>query len=164
MEHDTEHEYVPKLFVTLTDKHGRQHENHIRDVERFFIRLSRVTGTHLKCTVGGGVVDSHTHAVVYTLNNEQQRFDERIGKFQKWKVWEYKTCNDLGFQTWDWERSGVDGWKTLDYIARVDHTYQDTFYLCPKKKSVCRKGKCPYQGIVLNSYNYNMHTNRSETA
>lgn len=164
MEHRENDNYVPKLFVTLTDKHHRDHEKHIRDVERFFVVLSRVTGTHLRIPVGGGVTDTHTHAIVYTLREEEERFDQRISKFQKWKVWEFKTCNDLGFQIWDWEKAGEDGFKTLNYITRVDHTFQSTFHICPKKKSACRKGRCPHQGIVLREYNYNMHTNRSETA
>lgn len=139
--------WTPVLWITLTDRNGRNHEQHIRDVERFLTVLSRRIGVHLKCLVGGDKVwNVHTHVAVLIPNDELAKFSKRRHRFNKSYVWEFKTCNKLGFQEWDWERSGPDGWITYNYIQKVEHNFQSIITVCPMKKSCCRNHCCPHHG------------------
>lgn len=142
-------DWKPVKFITLTDTNGKAHEQHIAEVKRFFTVMSWRIGVHPRVLVGG---DSgwniHSHGALLIHKTELARYQQKLDRFNRSKVWEFKTCNGLGFQDWDKDRAGEDGWMTFDYLNKPEHNYQAMLSFCPKKKSQCRKGNCPHHGTT----------------
>ncbi len=142
-------DWTPVKFITLTDRNGRAHDEHIEDVKRFFTVFGWRLGVHCRVLVGGDSKwNVHSHGGLLIHNTELTRYEEKLHRFARSRVWEWKTCNGLGFQDWNEELAGENGWKTFDYLMKQEHDYQAVFSFCPKKKSACRKGNCPHHGNV----------------
>ena len=127
---------TPVLFITLTEPNATPFGLHKENVRTFLHRLSHKTKSHL--FVRGTMSEtenSHSHLIVEIPTSELEGFNNRLPRFQSFKIWGKK---HKWFQRFDPSRA--EG--CFHYVDRHEgEAFEENF--CPKQSSACRSGFCP---------------------
>ena len=129
--------FTPVLFVTLTEKNGRDPIKMMEEVSLFFHRLAHKTKSHLLIHRGGDYSENlHEHICVCVPDSEFLRFNDRVDKFRAWINWRFRT---LDFQKWDFSKGNGA------FVYTSNHYDFPTRVICPKQFQSCRNGNCEHQ-------------------
>jgi hypothetical protein len=129
--------FTPVLFVTLTEKNGRDDIKMMEETSLFLHRLAHKTKTHPLIHRGGDYDQNlHEHICICVPDSELDRFSDRKKKFIPWANWRFRT---LDFQEWDFSKGNGA------FVYTSNHSQFPTEVICPKQYRSCRNGNCQHQ-------------------
>jgi hypothetical protein len=156
-------EFIPVLFITLTERNNTSKHTAWRQAERFYQHLSNFTKTHIKAERGYETSGNrHEHAVASVPSSEYNRFWEKFSIFdssmacgKRWITPEHareliKKKDSSRFSKSLLHISSFDPDREVNAYRYVLAKHQPVMeedsksIYCPRYYSRCRRGRCEH--------------------